>query len=416
MKIVRLAKRHKGRHSRPSLLKRFGGLPSAWIGAAVMILVASVAAASLGDGSDIGDPDTVGPTSTTSTAEVGDPTRGDGTTDVAAAEEQGGTTYYVAPSGSDSSTGSRDTPWRTIGHSITQLAAGDTLVVRQGVYVESIRTTRLAPGTPTQRITVTAAAGEVPVLQGLLWLVEPDHWTIEGLTIEWSDEDGGPQDHMVKLTGGTGWVFRNNEVRGAKSYAAVLVAEGSPPDGPPTFWRIADNCIHDTEPTNGGNQDHLIYVNSGTEPTYGVIEHNVLWGAPNGAGIKLGGPSADIGGASNVTVRFNTIAETFQSVSVSWQSDHNIIIGNVMARIPDGRSHIRAFELIGVDNHAYSNVADKEPLVWADDGHESVINHPDNRITDVDFSNEGRCDGWLPTAEFGGAGHVGTGPTPTTSG
>jgi len=45
-----------------------------------------------------------------------------------------GTTYYVAPWGSDSNGGSMSNPWRTLVHGIGQIGAGDTLYLREGFY------------------------------------------------------------------------------------------------------------------------------------------------------------------------------------------------------------------------------------------------------------------------------------------
>src|SRR5437868_366052 len=46
--------------------------------------------------------------------------------------------YYVAPSGSDSSAGTLANPFRTITHGVSVLAPGDTLNIRGGTYVETL--------------------------------------------------------------------------------------------------------------------------------------------------------------------------------------------------------------------------------------------------------------------------------------
>jgi len=46
--------------------------------------------------------------------------------------------YVDAGSGSDSNAGSLEAPWQTIQHGVDQLAPGDALVVRPGIYVESV--------------------------------------------------------------------------------------------------------------------------------------------------------------------------------------------------------------------------------------------------------------------------------------
>lgn len=46
------------------------------------------------------------------------------------------TTYYVSPTGSDSSSGSQTAPWLTIGHAISAMSGGDTIMLNDGVYTE----------------------------------------------------------------------------------------------------------------------------------------------------------------------------------------------------------------------------------------------------------------------------------------
>lgn len=51
-------------------------------------------------------------------------------------------TYYVAPTGSDSNPGTTAAPWRTIQKAANTLAAGDTVVVQPGTYGERVLMTR----------------------------------------------------------------------------------------------------------------------------------------------------------------------------------------------------------------------------------------------------------------------------------
>ena len=46
--------------------------------------------------------------------------------------------YYVATNGSDSWPGTEQQPFRTIKRGIDALAAGDTLLIKTGTYVEEI--------------------------------------------------------------------------------------------------------------------------------------------------------------------------------------------------------------------------------------------------------------------------------------
>lgn len=130
-------------------------------------------------------------------------------------------TYYLATNGLDSNSGtSISAPFKTFSKALTVLRAGDTLEVRGGDYTENINVS-LSPGTETSRITVKNYGQERPVVKGLVRLTM-NYWTWNGINFTWNS--GTYQDHMVKLSGGRGWILENCEVWGAYSYANILVA------------------------------------------------------------------------------------------------------------------------------------------------------------------------------------------------
>ncbi len=74
-------------------------------------------------------------------------------------------TYYVdASNGNDSSSGTVDAPWATIRKAVASLQPGDTVLVRGGIYRESI--TININGTADQRVTIQAYPDETPILEG----------------------------------------------------------------------------------------------------------------------------------------------------------------------------------------------------------------------------------------------------------
>jgi hypothetical protein len=74
------------------------------------------------------------------------------------------TTYYVSPSGSDSSPGTLAQPFATVQHGVNQLLAGDTLILRAGNYHENVTVAR--SGTASAPITLAAYPGETAALIG----------------------------------------------------------------------------------------------------------------------------------------------------------------------------------------------------------------------------------------------------------
>lgn len=305
-----------------------------------------------------------------------------------------GRQFYVAPSGSNGDPGTRSEPFRTITYAVQRLRPGDTLFVRGGTYEEQVRTPVIAPGRPTERITVTAYGKERPVIKGLLWLRAPDWWVIDGINVTWSSRNES-DEHMVKLIDGVGWDLVNSEIWGARSSAALLVA--GTVTGEPSRWRVADNCIHHTYETHGTNEDQLIYANTGLTAGAGTIERNLLFEAPNGMGVKLGGPDPDKGGAANVTVRFNTVYDTSQNVMVSWRSRDNTLVGNLLGRVGPNYSNLRGYQLTGADNVATGNAGfDAESFVLNDPGYRGVATSGNVFSVDPQFDSTTSCRGFHP--------------------
>jgi hypothetical protein len=260
-----------------------------------------------------------------------------------------GTTRYAAPGGSDTGSGAVDAPFATIAHGLAVTRPGDTLLVRGGTYAERITSVVLTPGTASAPVRVAAYPGERPVVAGLLWLKNASYWTFDGINVTWSPANTA-SEHMVKLTDGVGWRFTNAEVWDAHSFAAILVA------GTPSGWSLDHLRVHDTVPSNGTNQDHLLYVNAGTGG--GVVEHNLLTGSPNGRAIKVGPPAAGAGATANLTIRFNTMRDNLgpSNVQLAWETSNVDITRNVMVHPGAGRSAVTAYQLNGAGNVVSDNV------------------------------------------------------------
>ncbi|HHH54169.1 MAG TPA: hypothetical protein ENK91_10955, partial [Bacteroidetes bacterium] len=73
--------------------------------------------------------------------------------------------YFVATNGDNSNDGSISSPWATVKYALTQLIAGDTLNIREGVYYESTITLTLQ-GTASDPVVIRSYQGESVTISG----------------------------------------------------------------------------------------------------------------------------------------------------------------------------------------------------------------------------------------------------------
>jgi hypothetical protein len=295
---------------------------------------------------------------------------------------------YVATNGSDSNPGTLSQPWRTITKGLRSMQPGYTLYIRGGTYTERVKDFTLPKGTSSSRINVRAYSGERPVVKGLLWLKGADYWTFNGINVTWDTATGSAGEHMVKFTNGTGWVFTNAEIWGARSYAAILVA------GTPASYTLSHLNVHDTYATNGQWQDHLIYINSYAGGTGGLIERNLLWNSTNGRAIKIGpSSSSSTSKVGNVVIRYNTMYNNLgpTNVNLSYTASDNRIEYNIMQKVSDRKTNIDITKLTGTGNRAANNIA-WESVGVIDIGTSGLSDGGGNKMLDPQFANPSQGD------------------------
>lgn len=74
------------------------------------------------------------------------------------------TTYYVATTGNDRNAGTEGAPWKTIAQAVDSMRAGDTAIVKGGVYLEEREIHFKKSGTASAPIRLLNAPGESPVI------------------------------------------------------------------------------------------------------------------------------------------------------------------------------------------------------------------------------------------------------------
>jgi RNA polymerase sigma factor (sigma-70 family) len=98
--------------------------------------------------------------------------------------------FYVAPSGSDAGDGSAAHPFASLGKAVAVVKAGQTIALRGGTYHPTSPMVITTSGTAAKRVTLTAYAGERPILDmsaipaGQWGITQrASHWTVRGLEI-----------------------------------------------------------------------------------------------------------------------------------------------------------------------------------------------------------------------------------------
>jgi len=85
-------------------------------------------------------------------------------------------TWHVSPGGDDTASGEAGAPFRTIQRAVEAARAGDTVLLHEGIYRETVRPEH--DGRPDAPITLTAAPGARPIVSALDPITGP--WVFDG--------------------------------------------------------------------------------------------------------------------------------------------------------------------------------------------------------------------------------------------
>jgi hypothetical protein len=241
---------------------------------------------------------------------------------------------------------------------IKRLTPGDVLLIAPGTY--DVDSTSLRPlGTAASRVTIAAQdPSRRPLLRGWVVLSRATHATISGVDFQ-AAVPGRP---ALQTLCGVGWTLEKSHVFGANQTKAVanLMIAGrqkgapSPDDGQectegPRAFTVRDSFFSNpyTEAGLNGSTDqaarirgttfHNIYIAfEGTTATDGRIEHNVIVGNRNGAGIKLGDGQYQTLGPWGVRIAYNTIAFGQRGIYLLNDVRHNTMVGNLIFDMREG--------------------------------------------------------------------------------
>ncbi|MFP5220371.1 MAG: hypothetical protein ACLGIG_11690 [Actinomycetes bacterium] len=201
-------------------------------------------------------------------------------------------------------------PGASVASAVQALKAGETLCLRGGTYSGDVSAV-LGKGTATSPITVMSYPGERATLVGATKFLGGEHWRVRGLGFT----DPGSTAPIVKLIGGVGWHFTQNEVYDG-AYAGILVGRSST-YGVPHGYVISENVVRDTTASN-------LYHNPSRHSTGGLIERNLFFNSGT-QNVKLGwggstvcsGSNYDEFGIGEVTFRYNTLYNGKQPLAIA---------------------------------------------------------------------------------------------------
>jgi len=132
-----------------------------------------------------------------------------------------GTTYYLAPTGSDSASGTLTSPWNTFAFALTQLVPGDTLVVKDGTYdgtkgldfpdidcaaghKNGTASLPINIRAETERRAFLKTDGSTKALQ----IRNCSYWTFNGLRVQGADFDIGVNVNNIQVDNCSNLTFR----------------------------------------------------------------------------------------------------------------------------------------------------------------------------------------------------------------
>lgn len=293
------------------------------------------------------------------------------------------------------------------------LRPGDTLLLKPGTYQTGVISPsaptsgvraekRMSVGTPTAPITVAAAdPANRPLILGEVKLWGASYWKLDGLRVQSVDTNR----EALYMGGGVGWSVMNSEFTGARqtgAYSNVAIANDIYGTGAPREFTFNSNCVHDAAMTTRNNEDQNIYVSfSGTPTSGGVISRNIVFGHPNGNGIKLGNGGAPHAlGPWNVKVTSNTVAQGGRQVLLHGNVRNNTVSRNILA------SSTEPFRTVNKTTAVYLNLVDGRTNRFDNNyaastsmfsfGPNGIIGADNAVRADPKFSGLG-CSGFRPT-------------------
>lgn len=254
-------------------------------------------------------------------------------------------TFYVAPNGSDSNSGTESQPFRTLNKGVKALKAGDTLLVRGGTYKETLIDVIPSGTSWSSPVSVRAAQGEQVIMKApaagdvLLAFLKTDtkYIIIDGFIL---DADNLSSFAVYIAEGAERIRIMNSEIKNARN-SGILVSAGQF-DG--TKWGCCNEFINLDVHNNGKDKfSHGLYVTT----TNNIIEYSRFY-QNSGYGIHV---YHSWGGVNKNIIRYNQVydnntdsssgggiivasgSESLVYNNIIWKNRHGLFVSSPRSRI-----------------------------------------------------------------------------------
>jgi hypothetical protein len=156
--------------------------------------------------------------------------------------------YYISPDGADGKAGSIDSPWATFAHAQTQMSAGDTLILKDGTYHQSL--TVSISGMTGKPVTFKAQNDGSAVVNGdytrtPFEIDRKNYITVQGIYFKEGD------DHVIDIDGSDHLIFQR-----------VTASDCKNPENNYHVWRlegVTNSLFEDCAGWGNGRNIMLVY-------------------------------------------------------------------------------------------------------------------------------------------------------------
>ena len=234
---------------------------------------------------------------------------------------------FAGPGGRDAGPGTITDPYRTVGHLVRRLRAGETGCLRGSVYREDVDITR--GGVPGRPLTLRSVPGHRATIQGRLAIAgSADDVVVSFLRLDGSTTNGEPSPQV----NGDRVVFRSNDVSNRHTAICFILGGAFAKYGRAVGTVIDRNRIHDCGRLPATNHDHGVYIEAAryTRVTNNVIYGNADWGVhlyPDADNTRVAN-NVIVGNGGGVIIAGEAGGDGY---SVGYASDTNVIEWNVIA-------------------------------------------------------------------------------------